>query len=280
MDYQNMEIIGIVEFEYGKEFGYMKLKLVLYGAFTSLAISMLIVGFRGITRQINERDMNRPMKATVCCAALETTADVSPYQKSIAKQVLRFHVVANSDSDRDQKLKYIVRDAVLSSLQDTLRNASSVKQAKERLAPKLSDIEHTAIHTLREYGCDASVCVSVNSRYFPVKQYGKYSFPAGIYDALCIDIGTAKGQNWWCVLFPSLCFVDETTAVVPEKSQQKLQNSLSKEEYHSLISSHDFNEPTASTAPATTTPDATASADQKITEKKPKLRFGFLDFFK
>ncbi|MDE7051390.1 MAG: stage II sporulation protein R [Lachnospiraceae bacterium] len=76
--------------------------------------------------------------------------------------------------------------------------------------------------------------VSLEERYFPVKSYGDLVFPAGNYKALCVEIGEAKGRNWWCVLFPSLCFVDETYAVVPDSSKEKLKETLSDEEYESL----------------------------------------------
>lgn len=226
-----------------------KIKILLYALLTSLAASALLIGFRSIVRQ----------------------QEADTLQKNIAHEVLRFHVIAHSDSPKDQYVKYRVRDAVLSSLQSTLKNADSVEQAKKSLAPHMDSIQQTALQTLQKYGSTSSVSVSISSRYFPVKQYGEFTFPAGSYEALCIDIGDAKGQNWWCVLFPSLCFVDETTAVVPEKSKERLHNSLSEEEYRSLLS------PSASFEPETEITD-TADADDTTT-KKPKLRFGLWDFF-
>lgn len=155
-------------------------------------------------------------------------------QKGIAKQVIRLHVVANSDSEYDQKLKLRVRDQIITGLQKDLQSAGSVKEAKKILSQKLSQIEKTAGHTLQSAGSHQKVQVSLKNRAFPVKRYGDLTFPKGTYQALCVEIGQAQGHNWWCVLFPSLCFVDETTAIVPEESKEKLKHSLTREEYDEL----------------------------------------------
>ncbi len=176
-------------------------------------------------------------------------------QENIAKNIIRLHVIANSDSDIDQQLKLAVRDEIISSLQASLKNADSIAQAEEILLSQQEKICSSAQKVLAANNHSETVKVTLESRYFPIKQYGDLTFPAGIYQALCIEIGRAQGRNWWCVLFPSLCFVDETTATVPEESKDKLKENLSEEEYDALSSPVPSEENT-----------------------KPELRFGILDW--
>ena len=155
-------------------------------------------------------------------------------QKGIAENVIRLHVIANSDSLEDQKLKLHVRDEIITDLQNALNGIHSKEAAEKIITSKLAEIHKTAKKTVLNSGYSYPVNVSLCNRLFPVKQYGDLTFPAGIYRALCIQIGSAKGHNWWCVLFPSLCFVNETTATVPEESKKKLKKSLTEEEYEFL----------------------------------------------
>ena len=155
-------------------------------------------------------------------------------QKDIASQIIRLHVIANSDREDDQKLKLKVRDAIIRDLQKELSDAGSISQARSIILSQIPQIQETARKVIQQEGYDYNVTVSLGTRYFPVKVYGDLSFPAGDYEALCLEIGTASGHNWWCVLFPSLCFVDETYAVVPEESKERLKSTLSQEEYEAL----------------------------------------------
>ena len=155
-------------------------------------------------------------------------------QKGIAKNVIRLHVKANSNSMQDQILKLKVRDAVISDLTDCLKHIRSRREAEEQIVSRLAQIQQTAETRIQKEGYSYSAKVRVSDRLFPKKKYGDLTFPAGIYRSLCIDIGSAGGHNWWCVLFPSLCFIDETTAEVPAESKRKLKNSLTKEEYQLL----------------------------------------------
>lgn len=188
-------------------------------------------------------------------------------QKAIAKKVLRLHIIANSDSTKDQNLKLFVRDQILHSLQNDMKEVHSASEAKKITQKHLTQIQTAAQKALVSKHCNASVKVAVGKRYFPVKQYGDLTFPAGTYDALCIEIGKAKGHNWWCVLFPSLCFVDETTAVVPQDSKEKLQSALSEDDYNSLLSANGQTTSNASTTPA-----------PSPGQKQIKVRFGIADW--
>lgn len=153
----------------------------------------------------------------------------------ISDNVFRLHVIANSDSKEDQNLKYIVRDNVLDYVAQISTTASSKEDIINILQDHLTEIEAIALDTIRKNGFDYSVCVEIGNFSFPTKKYGDIILPPGYYDSLKIQIGEATGQNWWCVMFPPLCFVDVTSGIVPEESKELLQSNLSEEEYN-LIS--------------------------------------------
>ena len=161
---------------------------------------------------------------------------VSAVSSNISSSVFRLHVIANSDSDEDQNLKYIVRDKILdymNSLVDT--NISSKEETMKIVSENLENFKSIAQDTVYENGYDYEVNVEIGNFTFPTKTYGDIALPAGYYDALRVTIGSAEGKNWWCVMFPPLCFVDVSSGVVPEDSKETLEESLSDEEYE-LIS--------------------------------------------
>lgn len=157
---------------------------------------------------------------------------------NIADSVFRLHVIANSDSDEDQNLKYIVRDSVISYINEISKNASSKEEVIQIAQNNLEEIESIALKTIQKHGYNYSIKVSVGNFAFPSKQYGDITLPPGYYDALKIEIGEAKGQNWWCVMFPPLCFVDVTSGIVPDESKEIMKDNMQTEEY-SLISKSD-----------------------------------------
>lgn len=148
--------------------------------------------------------------------------------------ILRFHVRANSDSEEDQALKMAVKEDVVTMLRPLLEKCDNVDESKSIIVANLQNIYTAAIHTIVEQGYDYDVKVYVTEEEFPAKTYGDLTFPAGNYQALRIDIGEAKGQNWWCVMFPPLCFIDESTAVVSEEGKEALKRALTSEEYEAL----------------------------------------------
>lgn len=156
-------------------------------------------------------------------------------QTEIAQEIIRFHVIANSDSNEDQELKMKVKEALVKSLSPLLNQTSSVGEARTILSENLSTIENLAEHIVGQNGYSYPVKVTLEKTYFPLKIYGDYTFPPGYYEALRVKIGKAEGKNWWCVMFPPLCFVDETYSVVDEASGEKLKNVLTEEEYNTLI---------------------------------------------
>lgn len=159
---------------------------------------------------------------------------VNAVSTDIQNSVFRLHVIANSDSDEDQNLKYIVRDKVLEYI-SSISNSSMTKDEVIALASEnINEIQKIAENTIYENGYNYSVKLNIGNFSFPTKKYGDITFPAGFYDALKIEIGEAKGHNWWCVMFPPLCFVDVTSGVVPEESKQTIRDNLSEEEYKLL----------------------------------------------
>lgn len=163
-------------------------------------------------------------------------AEQENIQQGIANEIIRFHVLANSDTVIDQGVKLDVKNKVVKELQKDLADVSTVNEARMVISSKLDDIEHMAEDVLKQKGFDYEATVQLTKDYFPVKAYGDLVFPQGDYEALEIKIGKAKGKNWWCVLFPSLCFVDQTYQVVPDKSKDLLKDKLTEDEYDSLLS--------------------------------------------
>lgn len=160
-------------------------------------------------------------------------------QQGISKEVLRLHVVANSDSQEDQELKMKVKDTVVAYLRGAMSDADSVDEARAQIKKHLPEIEAIAKEKMQNEGYDYEAEAELGESYFPVKEYGDLTFPAGNYEALRVNLGKSAGRNWWCVMYPSLCFVDATYQVVPETSKEKLKNNLTEEEYNSLLDGGD-----------------------------------------
>lgn len=158
-------------------------------------------------------------------------------QQHLAQEVLRFHVLANSDDEADQQLKIEVRDAVLAYLEAEMPGEKSggedtdVERTKEWMRRHVDEIEKIGAEVVGAAGYDYTVNAAVTTSWFPDKTYGDVTFPAGNYEALRIEIGAAKGHNWWCVLYPGLCFLDAANAVVPDEGKEELRNVLTEEEY-------------------------------------------------
>ncbi|MCX4270253.1 MAG: stage II sporulation protein R [Lachnospiraceae bacterium] len=156
-------------------------------------------------------------------------------QQELASHVVRFHVLAESDSKEDQELKLLVKTAVLEYMEQPLARADSADEALEILEQYTDDIIRVASDTLAEQGSYLSVKAGTERVYFPEKTYGDLTFPAGYYTAYRILLGSGEGQNWWCVLYPPLCFIDVTHSIVPEESKEEIKSFLSEEEYALLI---------------------------------------------
>ncbi len=128
------------------------------------------------------------------------------------EQLIRLHVLANSDHPEDQQLKFKVRDAIIAYLSPQLENLTTPEAARKIILEHQDELAAIARRVLVENGSDYPVNVQFGSFDFPVKSYGNFVLPAGNYEAVRILIGKAEGKNWWCVLFPPLCFIDITNA--------------------------------------------------------------------
>ncbi|BBF44528.1 stage II sporulation protein required for processing of pro-sigma-E [Lachnospiraceae bacterium KM106-2] len=165
---------------------------------------------------------------------IKTSLSHADVQEGIAQQIIRFHCLANSDSAEDQKLKLKVKNEVVSYLQKKLDDTKDKQEAEIVIQKELPNIIRIAENKIKKEGYSYKVTANLEQTYFPVKVYGDLTFPSGEYEALRIKIGKAEGRNWWCVMFPSLCVVNETYSVVPEDSKEKLDNVLTDEEYNEI----------------------------------------------
>lgn len=155
--------------------------------------------------------------------------------KDLSENVFRLHVLANSDSEEDQQLKLKVRDALLSYMNTLSSNCNTKEEAIQIATQHQNEFQTIAENVIVENGYNYPVQIKINNFYFPTKSYGDISLPAGYYDALRVEIGNAKGKNWWCVMFPSLCFIDISSGIVDSEGKEKLENNLDSESYE-LIS--------------------------------------------
>lgn len=125
--------------------------------------------------------------------------------KGIREEVLRLHVIANSDEDYDQTLKLKVRDALLISGEKVFSGSEDIISAESKIADKKDILRYTAEETIENLGFDYDVKIELARSYFPTKTYGEITLPAGYYKAVRVIIGEGKGKNWWCIMFPPLC---------------------------------------------------------------------------
>lgn len=173
-------------------------------------------------------------------ATARVTAKKEAMIEELSREVFRFHVLANSDSDEDQALKMKVKEAVISYMKTSLGEKGNVDLTKRWAREHLGEIETVARKIIEMEGYAYPVEAEVTTCDFPEKVYGDITFPAGRYEALRVKIGQAEGQNWWCVLYPNLCFVDAIRAVVPHESKQELKQVLEEDTYDMITNTPRF----------------------------------------
>ncbi|MEE1086168.1 MAG: stage II sporulation protein R [Schaedlerella sp.] len=161
-------------------------------------------------------------------------------QENLAEEVLRFHVLANSDSEEDQALKMKVKEGILSYLEGAMPEMENVSETSEWVRNHTDALEEVSGKIIAQEGYEYTVSAAVTTCWFPQKTYGDVTFPQGNYKALRIEIGEAEGQNWWCVLYPGLCFLDAANAVFPDEGKKRLKDVLTEEEYSSLTVGKEF----------------------------------------
>lgn len=162
-----------------------------------------------------ERGMNMNIKGIIAETAVLTGLMVSLFaqgavqcagaREQVKGDVFRLHIIANSDSDEDVKLKLKVRDAILEASEDIFSGAVTAEQAERSAAAQLDKFRDTALRAVRENGFDYDIECEIADVYFDERTYGSVTLPEGEYTALRIKIGEAAGHNWWCVMFPQLC---------------------------------------------------------------------------
>ncbi|MDK2968289.1 MULTISPECIES: stage II sporulation protein R [Lacrimispora] len=152
----------------------------------------------------------------------------------IAPEILRFHVLANSNSTKDQNLKLKVRTMLLNSIYEDLGENASLEETKTYIRSHEFILEKKAENYMKNLGFNYPAHMELAYNYFPTKIYGDMVFPCGTYEAVRVKIGEGKGHNWWCVLYPPLCFTDSTYAVVPDTSKKILEHSIDESDYLKL----------------------------------------------
>lgn len=181
--------------------------------------------------------MNKTMKifVPIFLFLLLISAYVTPFiqtSERISDDVFRLHILANSDNEEDQQLKLKVRDAVLKKGQNVFTDCSSLEEIIASCESNIDLFEETAIECIKENGYNYSVNAYVDKEYFNTREYEEITLPSGIYNALKIEIGEAKGHNWWCVMFPAICL----SAV----SDSEMNNILDEEEIELINSDKKF----------------------------------------
>lgn len=161
--------------------------------------------------------------------------------KGLSDSLIRLHVIANSDSPEDQALKLEVRDAVIAYMKDILKDSKNVEHSSLIINSNIDKIKSVALDEIKRHGEIYKIDAAFGKYPFPTKVYGDVALPAGSYTALKVVIGKGEGANWWCVLFPPLCFVDATHGTVPDAVKDDLKSALTEEEYN-LITSVDSDD--------------------------------------
>ena len=180
-------------------------------------------------------------------------AEPSGASLSLEDRILRLHILAAGDDTASQEIKLHVRDAVLAHIRDAVAHADTAKEAENALSPLLPEIIDVANRTLEACGVSYRASAEITTEFFPIKQYGSLLLPPGEYRALRIVLDEGEGKNWWCMLYPSLCFTEGITATLPEEEKEELQGLLSEEEFDTLFS---------------------------VKEKKPVFRFKLVELWK
>lgn len=154
---------------------------------------------------------------------------------SLEDRILRLHILAAGDDTASQEIKLHVRDAVLAHVRDAVAHATTAKEAEAALSPLLPEIISVANQTLEAYGVSYRAKAELTTEFFPIKQYGSLLLPPEEYRALRIILDKGEGKNWWCMLYPSLCFTEGITATLPEEEKEELRGLLDEEEFETLF---------------------------------------------
>ncbi len=153
--------------------------------------------------------------------------------REISDKVFRVHILANSDSEADQKLKLLVRDALVNAGEEILKDVDSKEEAERLIEKNIPKLKSIAENVVFQNGYDYPVDLEITNMYFDTRHYGNITMPGGFYDALRVKIGKAEGKNWWCVMFPSLC-------IYSVSKTETLEENLSDGEYKIISSKNEY----------------------------------------
>ncbi|WP_242847890.1 stage II sporulation protein R [Inediibacterium massiliense] len=162
------------------------------------------------------------------------TKDVYDNQQSYKDHLIRFHVLANSDDPKDQELKLKVRDKIIEAMNPKFEKSQSLEESRRIIQKNIKEIETIAENEIQKNNQSYKVVASLGDYDFPTKNYGSITLPAGNYEALRVVIGKGEGQNWWCVMFPPLCFIDMKNGLTDKKTEKEMMNVLTKEEFNMI----------------------------------------------
>lgn len=162
--------------------------------------------------------------------------DSSAPSLALEDRILRLHILAAGDDTLSQEIKLHVRDAILELVREPLADATTAAEAESALLPLLPEIIAAANRTLSEYGVSYEATAQISTEFFPIKQYGSLLLPPGEYRALRVLLGEGEGKNWWCMLYPSLCFTEGITATIADEEKEELRGLLTEDEYDTLFS--------------------------------------------
>ena len=174
------------------------------------------------------------------CLCFILSAYMESTQAALSQGVIRLHVVANSDTDADQQLKLKVRDRILEECSSILGGINTIDAVTVDICNNIDFIKKIALDEIKKNGYDYPIEISFGTSYFPKKKYGNITLPEGDYQALKVKIGNATGKNWWCVLFPPLCFVDEACVSVSDDSQRILKQQLGNSTYDMIAGNNNI----------------------------------------
>ncbi|PLS18351.1 stage II sporulation protein R [Bacillus sp. M6-12] len=174
----------------------------------------------------------------------------------IPKEAIRLRILANSDKQKDQDIKRLIRDEVNADISEWVKDLTSLDDARNVIESHLPDIQKTAEQVVHENGVSQTVKVDFGRASFPTKLYGQYLYPAGEYEAIVITLGEGEGANWWCVLFPPLCFLDFSNGTAVSQSPMNDEQPVSEKELQTEVA------PAAEKSSETQLPEASVAVEE------------------
>lgn len=161
-------------------------------------------------------------------------------QKDLSQNLIRLHIIANSNSESDQQIKREIRDEIIKNAGNKFSADSQKAVFSHELCNNLDEIEKIADFVLKKHNADYQSEAYLKKTYIPKKVYNGIILPEGSYDSLTVKLGNGNGENWWCVVYPPLCFTESVCGKLSEEGKEKLKNTLSPDAY-SLITSEEFS---------------------------------------